>query len=43
MADLGLSMAVDGSDQKPPRFWNTGIPHAQLGLCMARLKQSNDD
>ena len=39
----GLSMAVDGSDQKPPRFWKTGIPHAQLGLCMARLKQSNDD
>jgi uncharacterized protein (DUF305 family) len=43
MADLGLSMAVDGSDQKPPRFWKTRIPHAQLGLCMARLKQSNDD
>jgi hypothetical protein len=27
-----LSMAVDGSDQKPPRFWKTGVPHAQLGL-----------
>jgi hypothetical protein len=29
--------------QKPPRFWTWGIPHAQLGLCMARLKESNDD